>query len=197
MVSMKTLAVVLLALAMTATGCSKNDSPAPKAATQATEVKPLAPSKGEPGANSGGTTPAQSTQSSEASRAGTVAAITTVEPATGAPNTGAPTSSGSAVTNGYSNVRLEAWPQSGTRLQLKINGMIAGVHDQAVSVDLDPLLKSGANNTITFAFNRPGSAARLSVKTPGSDQWLVIVQFLSTKEMLEDNFQVPFVGGKK
>ena len=103
------------------------------------------------------------------------------------------------VEGGYASVHMEAWP-SGNRLRVKVNGLLVGAYDNHASVTLDPFLKTGRANTVTFTFDRPGTGQPgvvLSVKTPGSGEWIKVLQFVSSKDKLEDSFEVPFVGAKK
>jgi hypothetical protein len=168
-------------------------------------VAMVRPSKGQPGGSSERGPAADEAQASELSQASTEPAATAPEPvgsSTGASSAAAPEIVAQAgaqpapVTTGYSTVAVEAWPHN-ARLQVKVNGLLAGAYDRHISLVLDPFLKPGAINTITFTFNRPGSEVHLSVKAPGADQWIVVLKFASTKETLEDSFQVPFVGAKK
>lgn len=170
--------------------------------------------------SSEGTAPADGTRSSD--QAEPTAAISASAPATSEPTTDASNSPAPAspapiasqppmsspapmrtaqatappepVTTGYASVHMAARPRNGARLQLKINGLLAGAYDQNVDVTLDPLLKAGVVNTITFTANRPGTAVNLSVKGSGNSSWVEILKFVSTAEKLEDSFQVPFLG---
>ena len=102
------------------------------------------------------------------------------------------------VTTGYATVHMEAWPD-GNRLRVKVNGLLVGAYDNYAGVNLDPFLKTGVVNTVIFTFDRPGGGGSvvLQVKVPGSDQWIHVLQFVSSKDKLEDSFEVPFVGAKK
>ena len=108
------------------------------------------------------------------------------------------------VQTGYESVHMEVWP-SGNRLRLKVNGLLVGAYDQHARVYLDPFLKPGAMNNLTFTFDRPpkGEAGKgearveLSVKAPGIDRWVEVLSFVASAEKLEDTFEVPFVGAKK
>jgi len=101
-------------------------------------------------------------------------------------------------TTGYATVHMDAWP-SGNRLRVKVNGLLVGTYDNHAGVYLDPFLKTGVVNTVIFTFDRQGGGGSvvLQVKVPGSDQWIPVLQFVSSKDKLEDSFEVPFVGAKK
>ena len=101
-------------------------------------------------------------------------------------------------TTGYATVHMDAWP-SGNRLRVKVNGLLVGTYDNHAGVYLDPFLKTGVVNTVIFTFDRQGGGGSvvLQVKVPGSDQWINVLQFVSSKDKLEDSFEVPFVGAKK
>ena len=101
-------------------------------------------------------------------------------------------------TTGYATVHMNAWP-SGNRLRVKVNGLLVGTYDNHAGVYLDPFLKTGVVNTVIFTFDRQGGGGSvvLQVKVPGSDQWINVLQFVSSKDKLEDSFEVPFVGAKK
>jgi membrane protein implicated in regulation of membrane protease activity len=100
------------------------------------------------------------------------------------------------VTTGYATVHVFGDPKKG-RLQIKVNGLLAGQYDHLVIQDLDPLLTPGANNTITFTFSQPEGSVDVSVKLPGSNQSVSILKFVAKPEKLEDSVQIPYVGGKK
>ena len=101
-------------------------------------------------------------------------------------------------TTGYATVHMDAWP-SGNRLRVKVNGLLVGTYDNHAGVYLDPFLKTGVVNTVIFTFDRQGGGGSvvLQVIVPGSDQWIPVLQFVSSKDKLEDSFEVPFVGAKK
>lgn len=101
------------------------------------------------------------------------------------------------VTTGYTSVYIRAAPPQGGRLQIKVNGLLAGAYDSRIDQYLDPLLKAGTNNTITFTFTGPGGWAEVHVGVLGSDKSVEILKFSSSKEKLEDSVQIPFVGKQK
>ncbi len=110
-----------------------------------------------------------------------------------------PSEKAAPVANGYESVRMVADP-SGNRLRVKINGLLAGAYDQHVDVYLDPLLKVGAVNALTFSFDRPpqgGASVLLAVKAAGSDQWIDVLRFVPSAEKLEDSFELSYIGTKK
>lgn len=99
---------------------------------------------------------------------------------------------------GYATVHMEAWP-SENRLRLKVNGLLVGAYDTHVRVYLDPFLKPGFVNNLTFTFDRPPKGrygVTLTVKAPGSNQWVEVLTFIPSAAKLEDAFEVPFVGVK-
>ncbi len=103
------------------------------------------------------------------------------------------------VERGYESVHMDAWP-SENRLRLKVNGLLVGAYDTHVGVYLDPFLKPGFVNNLTFTFDRPPKGkygVKLTVKAPGSDRWVEVLTFIPSAEKLEDTFEVPFVGVKK
>ena len=177
-------------------------------------VAMVRPPKGQPSASgsseggiSQGIPPADGTQASESLQSSTASA--SPDPATSESSSDASravargmTAQAAAqpapVTTGYATVHMKAWPDAcQARLQLKVNGLPMGVYDKYVSITLDPLLKPGVINTITFTFNRPGCSLDLSVQAPGSERWIEVLKFVSSQERLEESFQVPFVGAKK
>jgi hypothetical protein len=171
------------------------------------------PPKGQPnasgsseGGSSEGTPPADGTRASESLQSSTASSSPTPaasEPSSGASSAAAPGMTAQAgaqsapVTTGYTTVSVQAYPSPSGRLQVKVNGLLAGVYDGHINTTLDPLLKPGAINTITFIFSGPEGTVDLAVKAVGSDQWIPILMFRSSKEKLEDSFQVPFVGKTK
>lgn len=197
----RTVVALSLTLAIGVVGCSKKEEPTPKAANPPTEAKAVEPPPAsQPGnGGSGASLPAPGTQPAEPA---TAATTTAAEPPGATAGIGGPSlppqpaTQLAPVTNGYTTVYIEAWPNN-ARLQLKVNGQVTGVYDNHVTLSLDPILTPGTVNTIGFVFSKPGSEARLSVKAPGSDQWLMVMKFVSSKETLEDSFPVPFVGAKK
>jgi hypothetical protein len=173
----------------------------------------LRPPKGQPGdpsvpsasGTSEGTPPTDRTQASDSSPSSTGSSATapaTTGSSSGASGTPAPVLVAQAggqpapVTTGYARVYISASPGKG-RLQIKVNGLLAGQYDASVNQDLGPLLVPGANNTITFTFNQPGGGVDLSVMAPDSDRWVVILKFVASPGKLEDSVQIPYVGGKK
>lgn len=100
------------------------------------------------------------------------------------------------VTTGYARVYFDGYPGNG-RLQVKVNGLLAGQYDQSVTQYVDPLLTPGANNTITFAFSQTGGSVDVYGYLPGSDQRITILRFVTKPDKLEDSVQIPYVGGKK
>lgn len=103
------------------------------------------------------------------------------------------------VTTGYQSVHMDAWPD-GSRLRVKVNGLLVGVYDQTVSILLDPFLKPGSVNTVIFTFDRApkgGYGVILKVQVLGSEQWVEVLKFSPSQGRLEDSFEVPFVGAKK
>jgi hypothetical protein len=83
---------------------------------------------------------------------------------------------------------------------VKVNGLLVGAYDQTIDLDLEPFLKVGSVNTVTFTFDRLPQrlyGVVLSVQVEGSDKWVEVFKFTPSQERLEDSFEVPFVGAKK
>lgn len=99
------------------------------------------------------------------------------------------------VTTGYSSVVIYGVPGKG-RLQIKVNGLLAGQYDRNVDQELSPVLTAGANNTITFTFSQPGGSVDVLVCGKPCD-WVTILKFVAKPEKLEESVQIPYVGGKK
>lgn len=102
-------------------------------------------------------------------------------------------------TTGYAFVHMKAYPR-GSRFRVKVNGLPVGTYDSDVSLDLEPFLKVGSVNTVTFTFDRLPNETYgvvLSVQVAGSEKWVEVFKFTPSKERLEDSFEVPFVGAKK
>jgi len=103
------------------------------------------------------------------------------------------------VTAGYESVHMDAWPD-GSRFRVKVNGVLVGVYDQSVSIYLDPFLKPGSVNALTFTFDRVpkgGYGVILKVRVLGSQGLVEVFKFTPSAQKLEDTFEVPFVGAKK
>jgi len=103
------------------------------------------------------------------------------------------------VTAGYESVHMDAWPD-GSRFRVKVNGVLVGVYDQSVSIYLDPFLKLGSVNSLTFTFDRVpkgGYGVILKVRVLGSQGMVEVFKFTPSAQKLEDTFEVPFVGAKK
>lgn len=103
------------------------------------------------------------------------------------------------VATGYKSVHMKAWPE-GSRFRVKVNGLLVGTYDTTIELDLEPFLKVGSVNTVTFTFDRlPKNlyGVVLTVQVAGSEKWVQVFTFIPSKERLEDSFEVPFVGAKK
>jgi hypothetical protein len=103
------------------------------------------------------------------------------------------------VTTGYESVHMKAWPE-GSRFRVKVNGLPVGTYDSTIELYLDPFLKVGSVNTVTFTFDRlPKNlyGVVLSVRVAGSENWVEVFKYTPSQERLEDSFEVPFVGAKK
>jgi len=120
---------------------------------------------------------------------------TTESPQAGPAAPPAPTGGGpfAPAEAGYASVSLEGWP-SNNRLRVKVNGLQVGAYDRHVSISVDPFLKPGVVNIVVLTFTSPKGEVYLSAKVPGSDQWTRILQFAASQDILEDTFEVPFVG---
>jgi len=105
------------------------------------------------------------------------------------------------VATGYQSVYVSAWP-GGSRLRVKVNGLLVGVYDQSIDIYLDPFLQPGSVNTVIFTFDRVPqqgilNGVILNVMVLGSEKWVEVLNFLPSQGRLEDSFEVPFVGAKK
>jgi hypothetical protein len=99
----------------------------------------------------------------------------------------------------YESVFLEVQASVDNRLQVMINGRPAVGYDAQVRMHLDPLLKAGALNAITFTFEQPipGAYVHLVAKAPESPDWTEVLRFSPRREQLEKEVKVTFVGGKE
>ena len=77
----------------------------------------------------------------------------------------------------YESVFLELQASEDSRLQVMINGRPAVGYDAQARMHLDPLLKAGALNAITFTFEQPipGAYVHLVAKAPDSLNWTEVL----------------------
>jgi hypothetical protein len=96
-------------------------------------------------------------------------------------------------------VFLEVQASEDNRLQVMINGQPAVGYDAQVRMHLDPLLKAGMFNAITFTSEQPipGAYVHLVAKAPDSPDWTEVLRFFLRRKQLEKEVKVTFVGGKE
>lgn len=86
------------------------------------------------------------------------------------------------------------------KIQLIVNGRVVGKYPDKYKYDyyLDSFLKRGEVNTVSFVYSAPNpnryNRVRMYVKSPGTDSWTEIYNFMPTEGQLGQNVKLLFVG---